>query len=283
MAVVFMPDPATGRVGFYDENGTTGDPDDPDSAINAPLNNPFDYFGSLKLHSDCDMFEVAFSGSVTISHAAVAAIAAPAGFSVAYGADAGADDNLLVTHNLGYPPLCLVAVGDKILCPGMFVQALGDASGGARYATAYADSASLRLATVATIGGTNLPAIDLTYSYLVFKAPPAANGDILFDFDPTTGIVQFGKGKVSTDRKYLQVVPGGSPLGMSFGETIDIANGAPKFWAVDGTTYAPVPADLKSYLTRTAYNTTYSAIPGASMAYDGTATGPSATVEVQAP
>jgi hypothetical protein len=278
MAYVMMTDPATGRVALYSENGTSGSAEDPNSTRNLPLNNPASYLNNIKFSTELDFLEVAFAGSGTITHASIAGIAAAAGQAAPFAYDAGSDDNLLLTHSLGYSPFALVALGSNILWPGMPVQVLGDASGGARYATAYVNSTQLRIATTATIGGTTLPSFAATYSYLVFKKPPAASGNILIDFDPATGIVSMGLGKFSSDKPYLQIVSGGSPLGLSMGRTIDLDNGAPKAWRPDGTTFAPVPAGLATYLDHASYGS----VSGSSMAYGGSYAGPS-SIQVQAP
>lgn len=275
-----MTDPATGRVALFDENGTTGSREDPNSAINAPLNSPASFLDKIRFHSDLDHFEVAFAGSTNVSYSGIAGLAVPSGLSSAFGYDAAAPtDDLLVTHGLGYEPFALVAQGSNIIWPGMPVQNTSD--GGARYATAKVNTTELRVKTIASIGATALSATTLTYSYLVFKNPPAASGLILIDFDPLTGIVSMGLGKFSSDRPYLQVKPGGSPLGLSNGRTIDLNNGAFKAWRPDGTTYAPVPS-MQSYLIWVAYGTPYTSILGNPMNYAGSYAGP-ASIQVQAP
>ncbi len=277
-----MTDPATGRVALFNQNGAVGDQGDPNSTRNLPLNNPGTYLDKIKFHSDLDFLEVAFAGSGPLTHTSIAGIAAAPGLAAAYGTNAGSDDQLLLTHSLGYVPFALVAVGSNILWPGMPVQNVSD--GGARYASANVDTMTLNIHTQATIGATTLPSATLTYSWLVFKDPPAAAGHILIDFDPTTGITTLGLGKISTDKPYLQVVAGGSPLGFSLGRTIDLNNGAPQAWRPDGTTFAPVPSGLKAYYP----SVTYDGVDlggetlGGSMAYAGSYTGPS-SVQVQAP
>jgi hypothetical protein len=280
MASVFMIDRSTGRACLFTENGTSGDPADPNSTRNLPLNNPVTYLDKVKFHSDLDHFEVAFAGSIGVTHASIAGIGAASRFSNAYGTAAGSDDNLLLTHSLGYVPLFLVANGSNILWPGMPVQ--NNSDGGARYASAYADTSVLRLFTQATIGATTLASVTNTYSYLVFKNPPAGSGSILMDFDPATGITTMGLGKFHSDAPYLQIVPGGSPLGLSNGRTIDLNNGAPKAWRPDGTTLAPVPSGLSAYLQHISYTTDSGSTYGSSMVYGGSYGGPT-SIQVQAP
>lgn len=277
----FMADPVTGQCALFTEIGTTGAFDDPTAARNAPLLSPASHLGNLKFHSDLDHFEVAFSGSASIVHAAISAISVPAGQNLAFEWNAASDDQLLFTHSLGYVPFVLVVVGSNILWPGMPVQAV---TGGARYASAYADTTTVRIATTAAIGATAMPSQATTYSYLVFKDPPAAFGNVLFDFDPGTGIVSMGLGKFSSDRAYLQVVPGGSPFGFAMGRSIDLNNGAPRAWKPDGTTVDAVPTGLKSFLLMQSYDGATIGTPpvGNDMSYGGAYGGPTA-IQVQAP
>ena len=284
MTYKLMTNPATGQVGLFVENGTTGTWDDPNASRNAPLITPASFLDKIKFHSDLDFLEVAFAGSGNITHASIAGTGIPAKFSTAYGTNAGSDDNIVLTHSLGYEPFALVAVGSNILWPGMPVQIAGAADGGARYAVAYVNTTQLGIYTQATIGGTSLASATLTYSWLVFKNPPAAAGNVMFDFDPATGIVKMGFGKFHSDAPYLQVVSGGSPFNFSQGRTIDLNNGAPKAWLPDGTTKTFVPSALSGSLP----HLTYAGVDlggssfGSSMGYGGSYTGPS-SVLVQAP
>lgn len=273
----------TGKVGLYD-----GDPNDPLSTRLLPLNNPASYLSQIHFHSDLDYLEVALAGTVTINHALVPGNPAPtpiggsAIFADSWGWNAGGDDNLIVTHNLGYEPFVLVAAGNNVLWPGMPVD--NNDVGSARYATAYVTTTELRLATICTAGVNDLPAKSITYTYLVFKNPPAAVGSILFKNDPSADVLSMGLGKFSSDRAYLQVVPGGSPLGVSLGRTIDLNKGAMRAYRSDGTHYEPVPADLAMALYRQSYDgtITYPVTYGASMAYGGSYAAP-ASLQVQAP
>ena len=281
MTYKLMTNPATGQVGLFVENGTTGTWDDPNASRNAPLITPISFLDKIKFHSDLDHFEVAFAGSIAVTHSAVTGVGAAGRSSSGYATGAGTDDNLLVTHSLGYVPFALVAAGSNILWPGMPV--LNTSDGTARYASAYADTTALRVFTSSTAGVTSLSATAVTYSYLVFKNPPAAAGNVMFDFDPATGIVRMGFGKFHSDAPYLQVVSGGSPLGMSNGRTIDLYNGAPKAWRPDGTTYAPVPTGLSEAMPHVSFTGGYSSTFGNTMEYTGSYGGPPTSIQVQAP
>ncbi|WP_297105122.1 hypothetical protein [uncultured Devosia sp.] len=282
MAIVFMTDPTTGRCALYDENGSTGDFNDPNSARNAPLNSPASHLDKVYFHSDFDYMEVSHGPTaVTVNHAALSIGAAPPGQIFPFGYTTAAADHLLLTHSLGYPPLALVIYDGNVCWPGMPVQA--DAGGGARFVTAYVTNTELRLYEFASVGSGGLPAVSREYTVLVFRAPPAPSGDVLLDFDPATGVVQMGLGKFDSSRRYLQVVPGGSPFGLSLGRTIDLNNGAPRAVRPDGTSYDPVPSGLQLGLGRGAMGIAdYGYVYGASMAYGGSFTG-SGSVQVQAP
>lgn len=281
MAKVFMTDPTTGRCALYDEPVLTGDPDDPNSARNAPLNNPVSNWEYIYFHSDFDYMGVSHGPTVVnVSHASVAAAGSSlpeAGASINFGWGAASATHTILTHNLGYVPNAMVVVNNNVLWPGMPVQVASD--GGSRYASAYCTTTQVRLYEWASSGATTLPAINLSYTVIVFENPPAPSGDLLIDYDPITEITQMGKGKFSSDKRYLQVVPGGTPFGIAYGRTIDLANGAPRAVRPDGVTYNPVPSSLAVGLVKyPGYPTTY----GSSLAYDGSFTGPT-QIQVQAP
>ena len=243
MAKVFMTDPATGRCALFDEPVTTGDPTDPNSARNAPLNNPATNLADVYFHSDLDYMEISnYDAAKTISHALVTAAAAPGGITSTanFGWGTAIADHLLLTHGLGYIPHALVARGANLIYPGMPVQT--DGLGGARYATIYCTTTEIRLYEFASTGAVDLAATNLNYEIMVFKQPPAASGSILLDYDPTSKDVTMGLGKFDSSRRYLQVVPGGSPLGLSYGRQIDLDNGGIRFGYPDGSTSDPVPA-----------------------------------------
>ena len=277
MAIVFMTDPSTGRCALYDENGTSGDADNPNSTRNAPLNSPASHLDKVYFHSDFDYMEVSHGPTVaTVSHASVTAGSVPGGATIAFGWAAASADHLLLTHSLGYVPQAMVVYAGNVLWPGMPVQV--EADGGARFVSFYVTSSEVRLYEWASVGTGNLPSASRDYTVLVFKQPPAPSGDILIDFDPSTGAVQMGLGKFDSSRRYLQVVAGGTPFGIALGRTIDLNNGAPRAVRPDGTAFDPVPAGMALGIERPGASYVY----GSSMAYGGSFTGPG-QIEVQAP
>lgn len=281
MAVVFMTDPDTGRCALYDENGTTGNADDPNSTRNAPLNNPATHLDKIYFHSDFDYMEVSHGPTVaTINHSAVSASGVPAGATIAFGWGTASADHLLLTHSLGYVPQAMVIYDGNLLWPGMPVQV--DGSGGSRFVSFYVTTTAVRLYETASTGAGTLSSVSRDYTVLVFKAPPAPSGDVLMDFDPGTGSLSMGKGKFDSLRRYLQVVAGGSPFGIAKGRTIDLNNGAPRAVRPDGTVVDTVPASLAIALSRTSFSTNWGAVYGGDMNYLGSYAGPG-SILVQAP
>lgn len=273
------------RTAWFIEAPHVGEPDsgpdakasmkDLNSLRNRPAADPASWLPYVKFHSDLDQCEVAMSGDVAISHAAISGATPPSGVtvSVSVGWGVGKADHLLMTHNLGYPPMALVAVGANVLYPGMHVQF--DGSGGGRYVTAYVTNTELRLSEWGSAGSATLGATTLSYKVLIIKKPPGATGNKRFELSAAG--LKLGLGKFNIDRPYLQVVPGGSPIGLSRGRTIDLNKGAPRMINPDGSVYAPVPTGLATRLT----SSPVSAF-GAASHYQGSFTG-SAALQVQAP
>lgn len=285
-ANIFMADaPSGGNVAIFSENGTSGDPTDPNSTRNLPLNNPATYLDLLKAHSGVDHFEVVAAGTKTVHYAQINGLGTPTGLSEAYGDDAGDQDDIVIAHGLGYAPLVIAAIGGNALTgSGLPIQT--DAFGGARYATISADNTNVYISVFSTIGSANLAAIDIDVDYLVLADPPAATGDILVDWNTAgDGVWQGGFGKWRSDAPYMQVVLGGSPLGMLLGRGIDGDNGAFKAWRADLSSFAPVPSGLAFYLIMQSFGMSFAGqqIAGGALDYGGSYAGPDGAVLVQAP
>ena len=283
-----------GTVAMFDEATGGGDQFDKTSSRNRPANDPASWLSSIYFHSGLDIVEVVSDTTVSITHAAVTGstsggIRSSDGVGSASSENAavvrynaGSTDDLAVTHGLGYIPDALVVVSGNVLDPGMPVQLTGTGLG--RYASLYLTTTTARIKTWASVSGSNLPSVTLSYRIIILRQPRTASGNKLFDFDPTTGITKMAKDRFSTDRNYLQVVAGGSPFGIAYGKTIDLAGGAPKFCFPDGTTFEPVPNTLKSRLVIGYGNgaATYTGSYGSAMNYSGSATSPT-QILVQAP
>lgn len=295
---VFMTDPAGGHCALYDEAPGGGLADDVSALRNRPLADPTSWLANLYFHTALDNLEVAFDQTTTISHSSVAGsssggLSGGAGsgsggggnesdLTVRYGQ--GVTDHLLLTHSLGYVPDFMVTQGSNTLFGGMPVQTQSDGRG--RYVSAYATTTEIRLREWSSVSTSALAAISLDYKVVVFRAQRSASGINLIDFDPTTGITEMGKNRFKTDRRYLQVVPGGSPLSISYGRQMDLDKGAPRFSRPDNTQYDPVPSGQRARLSAT-YGSgpstgTYVGVWGASMAYAGGYAG-ATEILVQAP
>lgn len=289
MAWVFMTDPDTQNIGLYDEPTSTGDFDDPDSARNAPLNDPENHLAQLYWHILLDNMEVAFDEVVTVSHGSFTAGTAGAGETpqnAAFDYDTTMVDHDVYTHSLGYEPFVLVAIDDKMLAPGYPVQVPVSTNGSARYVTPYVTSTKVFLHEFRSRGAAGLSGIDIDYRLLIFKQQPDTEGNSpprLIDFDEGTGILKMGDGRWSSDRRYLQVVPGGTPFGLTYGRTLDLKNGAFRLARADGTTYDPIPNTVKQGIWASGGEfETDTLVYGNAMNYDGTWT-PDEIIEVQAP
>ena len=277
---VAMDDPATGRFAIYREPVDSGDFDDPNSAPNAPLNSPLSYLRYLYFHSDLRHLAVAAAGSATISHVSAGGgsnipLADNASKSTNFEFGTYSADHDLVNHGLGYDPFAIVAVGDNVCWPGVPVQfELGN---GFRTATPFVTSTMLRLNEIVS-SASALAATSITYAYLVLKAPVGPQNAYLRDWNPTTGVQQFGYGKWRSDERWVQVVPGGSPLALFQDRSIDAANGAIRAIRADGTFYEPVPSGAQLGFVRLGQTPAFAG----SMAYDGSYTGPT-PIQIQAP
>lgn len=258
---VFMTDPDTNNVGLFDEPTpavSEADYADPNSACNAPLNDPEAYLAHVYWHILFDNMEVLSDTVVTVTHATIPAggtssggtgggdypdggIALGSGFDYAY----APVDHLLLAHGAGTVPIVLVAIGEQIISPGHIVQISAD--GVARYVSVWVDGTNVQLHEYASRGTASQAGLSVDYRVLVFRPQRAAEGNvppILRDFDPVTGIVTMGDGRWSSEYRYLQVVPGGTPFLLAMGRTLDLNNGAPRYVAADGSIFDPVPASM---------------------------------------
>lgn len=283
MAIVFMTDPLTGRCAIFEENGTTGDPDNPNSTRNAPLNNPNANLSRIYFHSDLDYCEVSHGPTtVTVTHASVSSGSDPAtgvGWSnkLVYGAYS-IDRNLL-THNLGYVPDFLVISNDDIVYGGTPVQYASD--GRTRNVTVYATSTQIRMHETAVRTSSTLSSVSRDYTVIVFRQPPSPIGNILIDWNPTSEVLTMGKEKFKSDRRYLQVVASGSTFGFARGRTIDLSNGAVRFVDPDLSITDVVPPGTAMYFAMST-QPTGSIELGPSFAYDGSFAG-TAGIQFQVP
>lgn len=239
--------PDAGVVALFDEAPGGGDPRDITSLRNRPALDPENWLPNVYLHSALDNMEVEISDVMTINHAAFgAAVSDPsAEFGTAsvnrYDTDPTQVAFDLVEHGLGYDPIALVALGEDILTPGYPVQLPGTYNGAGRYCCPFVTTSKVRLHEYRSRGDAGLGAISLDYRAIVIREARTPSGDKLLEFDPATGILSLALDRFNSGRRYLQVVPGGSPFGITFGRTMDARRGAPRFGTADGTVFDPIP------------------------------------------
>lgn len=281
MAVVFMTDPVTGRCALYEEPPGGGDANNPNSARNAPLNNPATNLQYLYFHSDYDPMEVAIGPTAFgITHGAIPAGSGPGGAvsvnnSQVYGNYV--QDYAVLTHGLGYVPDFMLLSGSNVIHPGYPVQ-FDSADGRARCITAYATTTQIRFWEFGIQTSNVMPSVMVNYSIIVLRQPPAPVGNILMDFVLATGILKMARDKFQSDRRYLQIVAGGSPFGFPLGRTIDLGNGTFRSVAPDGSIRNPIPNTF-----RIAFGSAVTAyVYGPDGNYNGSFAGEGA-IQVQAP
>lgn len=283
-----MIDPDTGNIALYDEPVDSGDPADPDSARNAPLNDPTGNLAHLYWHILLDNMEVFSDDVVSVSHSTIAAASGGLGGETGVQSDFDTNgsfvDHDVKTHSLGYEPLVLVAVGNNLIPPGYPAQVPGTTNGSARYVTPYVTTTKVFLHEFQSRGASTLASETIDYRILVFKQQPAADASgILIDWDEGDGVLTMGEGRFDSSRRYLQAVSGGTPFGLVTGRTIDCKNGAYRVARADETTFDPIPSTTKQGIYASGGEfASDTLVYGSAMNYDGAFT-PSEIIDVQAP
>ncbi len=243
-----MNDPATGQWALFTEPNGSGLMEEADAPRNAPLNNPNGNLQHLFYHSDYDPMEVAIGPlPISIDHPEIAAGTGPGGAATVnagqvYGNHAV--DHVLLNHGLGIVPDFMLLLGSHVIHPGFPVQ-YDSADGRARCVTAFATNSQIFLREFGVQTSNAMPALTVSYTILVLRQPPPASGDVLFEFEPDTGVVRMAREKFRSDRRYLQIVAGGSPFGLPTGRTLDLDNGTFCSVSPDGSVRSPVPAALR--------------------------------------
>jgi hypothetical protein len=281
MPIAFRGNITAGEVALFDEPNQTGSVFDIDAARNAPLKTPASNLDKVYFHSALDYMEVLSETTKTINHAAVSGAAADPDAAVPMNFNKAQATHTLVTFSpaLSYVPDVLIVIDDNVMQPGMPIQSSGN---NMRYAMPEVSTSAVKISEWSIVGTSGLSAVSRTYKIIVLKRPPDASGKVLFDFDASTGIVTMGLDKFDSSRRYLQVVPGGSPFGITYGPSIDLNNGAPRSVDPDGTIQEPVP-DTAKFRWRVEHRFgTYTGSYGASMNYKGSFAG-SPAILVQAP
>lgn len=288
MARIFLKeDPEVGVVALFDEAPGGGDPFDKDAPMYAPLYDPINHLDKIYFHSNFNYMEVALLQTTTINHAGYAAASVPAfngggqtssgpsgmsagnsGFNSNSGFAVGSHQpspHLLATHGLGYVPRYKIAVDNQMIPPGFPVQT--NAGGAVRSVASYATTTEIRLKEFGNAGSSAMSAVSKNYQVMVFANPPAPSTNQLKWWDNANNVLHLGFGRWRSDRRYLQVVPGGSPFGLLMGRNVDLANGAARSITPDQTIVDSVNPDLRLYLmgrgagTPMQYNGSLTSVP----------------------
>lgn len=250
MTTVFCKFPQEGVIAIFEEAPGGGDVEDINSLRNRPAKDPENWLPNILFHSGLSYLEIAAEGTVIRSHSSAPAASYSSGGGDTDGIAAGAygygstyEDFAVVTHNLGYECYAAVIFDGKVLHPGIPVQV--GSTGEIRYATAYSTTTQIRVKTWCSIGQSVLPSTSITYKAIALRDPRTATGNILWEVDDTTGIVQMGRSKFSSDRKYLLAVDGGSPFSVLNGRGGDTNNGAARLADGGGGVTDTVPSTSK--------------------------------------
>lgn len=236
MPHVMMNDPVTGRVAVFLENGTAGDPEDPNSSRNAPLNNPVAHLSKVRFHNEFDYYQVHSITDVVANHPSVAGASATIATTptfTRYGRVAKASIDLLF-HGLPYVPAYMIASGGVLIGQSSKIQA--DANG-QRMVSPYATNEVIRLLDVAIVGGTaTLAGFPKAYQVIVFKNP-VATSPWMADIDPAAGVFELGYGKWNGGLRQLRRTMSGdaSPFDVPLGRTTDVRGGGSRTVLADGT------------------------------------------------
>jgi hypothetical protein len=240
MVYVFMNDPATGNAAVFEENGTSGDPENPNSTRNAPLNSPLAHLSKIRFHSAFDYYQVhSDTAGIVVNHALVATastVVATSPSITRVGQVVQTSHNLLA-HGLPYvPAYMIVGPTGGLIGQSSLIQASSD---GARRVSPFANSTYIGLLDVGTSGASNLAAVSMTYRVVVFKQPVTTDA-YMADIDLDAGILSLGYGKWRGDLKQLRqsVLADASPFDVPLGPTSHIRGGASRTVLADGTTFS---------------------------------------------
>lgn len=238
MGFVLQTDRVTGRVAVFQENGTTGAADDPNSVRNAPLNNPNAHISKIRFHSDWDYYQVhSMTLGIPITHASVAGasvLVASHPNITRYGQVVRTDINLLA-HGLGYAPAYMIVSGGCLIGPSSILQV---GASGNRFISPYSTTSHVCLYDVGSSSNVALPALAKDYDVIVFRAP-VEDSPYLFDYNKAADELIMGYGKFRGSLKALRstLVGDASPFDIPTGRTVDIKNGYGRTVLADGTVY----------------------------------------------
>lgn len=227
------------RCAIYEEAPGGGDPIDPNSLMNRPVVNPTGWLTNLYFHSDLDYYGVAaYNLSVPLVHSAIAGatVANAGGISnpIYYQFNSATQDQLLLTHNLGYVPRFYAVVDGKMAPNSVPVQY--QTVNKVRFASVYATTTEIRVHSFGFTDNTNLAGTTVTYGVLVFRTPAAVPSLPMLNIDVSSPGVVFGQGKFIGSQPHLRVVgPGDTDFAVATNRTLSIRNGGFRAYLPNGS------------------------------------------------
>lgn len=222
-----------GVVAVIDDAPGGGLASDASAPRNRPAVDPGSWLANVHFQSDCDQYQQAAAvQTVSVTHTSLAGATSSTTFAVDGSAIVtnGQErdlDILLYAHGQGYRPPYMISYLGARLPSGTCVQTQG--SGGtsrSRTVSHWADATGVYLHEHATSAAAALDAITLTYEIRVFAIPAADPAAKLASYLNSTGVVQLGKGKVPSNKRYLRaVLSGESSFDINLGATMDVVGG----------------------------------------------------------
>lgn len=205
-----------------------------------PYKRPADFMDLVLFCSDWDYYAEHSRTLVSLTHQNVPGLTVTDGLGFGGGAAVYVGQTLqeqqvLVTHNLGYPPRFWIAQDDRVLPSGMNVQNLSDR---ARFMSFYATATQIVAVNIGTSSSVALPAFTASYDTVVFKRVAAADvlpGLPLFWAKRARAIM--GRGKIDTDIKTVRIGAGtDTPFYIPLGRNVDLNAGASRVVLPNGPT-----------------------------------------------
>lgn len=226
------------RCAIYEEAPGGGEADNPNAPMNRPVLAPLLWLPNIYFHSDLDYYGVAAKNlAIPIDHQAVPAkstVIGVNGFNTAtfvYYGQTLEQDQLLLTHNLGYVPKFYSIFNGRFMSSGNPVQTI--AASRARFSSVYATTTQIRVHSVGSSADVDLPALTATYGVLVFRQHAPVAAEKMLNIEP--GEVTFGQGKFKSAQPPLRVVgPGDAQYAVAQGRTADSRNGGQRFYVANG-------------------------------------------------
>ncbi len=234
---------AHGVAACYDEASGGGENTDWDALRNRPAKDPTNWLSNIYWHSEFTQYELAVDPIVVvITHTALntqlryysmqngftgSGSSSPPTTNYMVLSVQGArrvTDLVLNTHNLGYKPHYMIAVGNGTIGNGTLIQATAS---GHRSVSPYVTNTQIGLLETAFAGASNLASTAITYGILLFRNPAQDPAKPLFGKAGTHVIL--GRGRIDSQYKYLRRVSGAeSSVDLNVGPTIDYGNGGSK-------------------------------------------------------